>query len=89
MGYITSDALFYESVSFGLEYLLEGILHGNGDFQLLNSAEKQNTLSNLKNSISAIPDLYQFVTEKTFLSQNQINDLHGKIDSVYTLVEAM
>lgn len=89
MGYITSDALFYESVAFGLEHLIEGILHGNGDFQLLNSDEIQNTLSNLKNSVSPIPDLYQFVTEKTFLSQTQSNDLHAKIDSVYTLVEAM
>ncbi len=48
MSFITSDNKVYESMQFGLNYLLNGIKSGNARFKLLKQDQVKNTLDNLK-----------------------------------------
>lgn len=87
MGYITSDDMFYESVLFGLNFLIDGATNNN-DFTLLTNEGIQVTLGYLKND-NGDPSLKMFVENKGFLSQTEKNTLTNKINTLYDLVGDM
>lgn len=87
MGYITSDDMFYESVMFGLNFLINGATNNN-DFTLLTNEGIQVTLGYLKND-DGNPSLKMFVENKGFLSQTEKNTLINKINTLYDLVDDM
>jgi len=87
MGYITSDDMFYESVMFGLNFLIDGATNNN-DFTLLTNEGIQVTLGYLKND-DGNPSLKMFVENKGFLSQTEKNTLINKINTLYDLVDDM
>ena len=87
MGYITSDEMFYESVKFGLDFLIDGA-DNNLDFKLLTSEGIQVTLGYLKND-NGNPSLKIFVENKEFLTQTEKGTLITKINSLYDLVDGM
>jgi hypothetical protein len=87
MGYITSDEMFYESVKFGLDFLIDGA-DNNLDFKLLTSEGIQVTLGYLKND-NGNPSLKMFVENKEFLTQTEKGTLITKINSLYDLVDGM
>lgn len=88
MGYITSDALFYESVVFGLDYLIEGIRSGDSHFTLTNPQTISISMNYLKNELPD-PDLRQFVEEKHFLGVDEKAAILHKIDILYDLMADM
>ena len=87
MGYITSDDMFYESVKFGLDFLIDGA-NNNSDFTLLTNEGIQVTLGYLKND-DGIPSLKMFVENKGFLTQTEKTTLITKINTLYDLVDGM
>lgn len=87
MGYITSDDMFYESVKFGLDFLIDGA-NNNSDFTLLTNEGIQVTLGYLKND-DGNPSLKMFVENKGFLTQTEKTTLITKIDTLYDLVDGM
>ena len=87
MGYITSDEMFYESVKFGLDFLIDGA-DNNLDFKLLTSEGIQVTLGYLKND-NGNPSLKIFVENKEFLTQTEKGTLITKIIYLYHLVDGM
>lgn len=89
MGYITSDALFYESLVFGLDFLIDGILSGNPHFTLLNQGTIDISMGVLLNADPNSPDLAQFVNEKNFLSSAEKSALTSKIHQLHTLLGGM
>ena len=89
MGYITSDDMFYESVVFGLDYLIDGINSGDNHFTLTNQSTIDISMGYLKNNSSSDPDLKQFVESKSFLSQNDKNTIISKINTLYDLLDNM
>lgn len=88
MGYITSDDMFYESVVFGLDYLIDGVNSGDNHFILTDSNTINISMGYLKND-SNDPDLKQFVESKSFLSQNEKDIIIGKINTLYDLLDNM
>lgn len=89
MGYITSDDMFYESVVFGLDYLINGINSGDNHFTLTNQSTIDISMGYLKNNSSSDPDLKQFVESKSFLTQSEKDLIIGKIDTLYSLLDNM
>jgi hypothetical protein len=87
MGYITSDDMFYESVKFGLDFLIDGA-NNNSDFTLLTNEGIQVTLGYLKND-DGNPSLKMFVENKGFLTQTEKTTLITKINTLYDLVDGM
>ena len=87
MGYITSDDMFYESVKFGLDFLIDGA-NNNSDFTLLTNEGIQVTLGYLKND-DGNPSLKMFVENKGFLTQTEKTTLITKINTLYYLVDGM
>ena len=87
MGYITSEDMFYESVLFGLNFLIDGAT-SNNDFTLLTNEGIQVTLGYLKNN-DGNPSLKMFVENKEFLSKTEKNTLINKIITLYNLVDGM
>ena len=87
MGYITSEDMFYESVLFGLNFLIDGAT-SNNDFTLLTNEGIQVTLGYLKNN-DGNPSLKMFVENKEFLSKTEKNTLINKINTLYNLVDGM
>ena len=87
MGYITSDDMFYESVMFGLDFLIDGA-DNNNDFTLLYNESIQVTLGYLKNN-DGNPSLKMFVENKGFLTQTEKGVLIAKINTLYDLVDGM
>jgi len=87
MGYITSDDMFYESVKFGLDFLIDGA-NNNSDFTLLTNEGIQVTLGYLKNG-DGNPSLKMFVENKGFLTQTEKTTLITKINTLYDLVDGM
>jgi len=88
MGYITSDDMFYESVVFGLDYLIDGINSGDNHFTLLTDESINVTLGYLKND-DGNPSIKMFVENKGFLSQTEKDTIISKINTLYSLVENM
>ena len=86
MGYITSDNMFYESIVFGLDFLIEGIKQDENHFVLDNEQSIQLTKGNLKDSN---PNLKMFVSNKDFLSSSQKDIINEKINLLYELVNEM
>ena len=87
MGYITSDDMFYESVKFGLDFLIDGA-NNNSDFTLLTNEGIQVTLGYLKND-DGNPSLKMFVENKGLLTQTEKTTLITKINTLYDLVDGM
>ena len=87
MGYITSDDMFYESVKFGLDFLIDGA-NNNSDFTLLTNEGIQVTLGYLKND-DGNPSLKMVVENKGFLTQTEKTTLITKINTLYDLVDGM
>ena len=87
MGYISSNNMFYESVLFGLNFLIDGATNNN-DFTLLTDERIQVTLEYLKNN-DGNPSLKMFVENKEFLTQTEKNTLINKINTLYDLVGDM
>ena len=75
MGYITSDNMFYESIVFGLDFLIEGIKQDENHFVLDKEQSIQLTKGNLKDSN---PNLKMFVSNKDFLSSSQKDIINEK-----------
>ena len=87
MGYITSDDMFYESVKFWLDFLID-CANNNSDFTLLTNEGIQVTLGYLKND-DGNPSLKMFVENKGFLTQTEKTTLITKINTLYDLVDGM
>ena len=79
--------MFYESVLFGLNFLIDGAT-SNNDFTLLTNEGIQVTLGYLKNN-DGNPSLKMFVENKGFLSKTERNTLINKINTLYNLVAGM
>jgi hypothetical protein len=88
MGYITSDDMFYESVTFGLNFLINGINSGDNHFTILNNDSIELILNNLINN-SGSPSIKMFVENKEFLSQIEKNNIIDKINILFSLVQEM
>ena len=79
--------MFYESVKFGLDFLIDGANNDN-DFTLLYDESIQVTLGYLKND-DGNPSLKMFVENKGFLTQTEKTTLTTKINTLYDLVDGM
>ena len=84
MSYITSDNKLYESLQFGLNYLIKGIKSGNPRFKLLKRDQIENTLDNLKDNPSS--NLIDNLKRRNFLTANQSNKLIELTEELYILV---
>ncbi len=84
MSYITSDNKLYESLQFGLNYLLNGIKSGNSKFKLLKADQIRNTLDNLKDNKAS--NLMDNLKSKNNLSATQKEMLNTLIEELYMLV---
>ena len=84
MSYITSDNKLYESLQFGLNYLLNGIKSGNSKFKLLKADQIRNTLDNLKDNKAY--NLMDNLKSKNNLSATQKEMLNTLIEELYMLV---
>jgi hypothetical protein len=84
MSYITSDNKLYESLQFGLNYLLSGVKSGNQKFKLLRVDQIRNTLDNLKDNKAS--NLIDNLKSKNNLSTNQKETLIKLVEELYSLV---
>jgi hypothetical protein len=84
MSYITSDNKVYESLQFGLNYLLNGIKSGNTRFRLSKADQIQNTLDNLKDNKAS--NLIDNLKSKSSLSANQKDILIKLVEEIYSQV---
>ena len=88
MGYITSDNMFYESITFGLDYLINGINSGDNHFTILYNDSIEVILNYLINN-SGNPSIKMYVENKEFLSQTEKNNINDKINILFDLVLEM
>ena len=84
MSYITSDNKLYESLQFGLNYLLNGIKSGNPKFKLLKADQITNTLDNLKDNKAS--NLIDNLKSKNNLTPTQKDTLNKLVEELYSLV---
>ncbi len=84
MSYITSDNKLYESLNFGLNYLINGVKSGNPRFKLLRPDQIRNTLDNLKDNKAS--NLIDNLNNKYNLSVTQKDVLNKRIQELYMLV---
>ena len=84
MSYITSDNKLYESLQFGLNYLLNGIKSGNPKFKLLKADQITNTLDNLKDNKAS--NLMDNLKSKNNLNATQKETLNKLVEELYMLV---
>jgi hypothetical protein len=84
MSYITSDNKLYESLKFGLNYLLNGIKSGNPKFKLLRADQIRNTLDNLKDNKAS--NLIDNLKNKNNLNTTQKDSLIKLTEELYVLV---
>lgn len=84
MSYLTSENKVYESLQFGLNYLLNGIKSGSPRFKLLKSDQIKNTLDNLKDNKAS--NLIDNVKNKSNLTVTQKDILIKSADELYNLV---
>ena len=88
MSYITSDDKLYESLVFGLNFLINGINSGNNHFTLTEQLSITTSMGYLKNNTSD-PDVKEYVGSNQYLSQNQKNTISTKVDILHTLLSNM
>lgn len=88
MGYITGDDMFYESVIFGLNHLINGNLNNPNRFKLNYQQSIDISMGYLKNDTNA-PDLKEFVESKDFLTQSEKNTIISKINTLYDQLDNM
>ncbi|MBP6756539.1 MAG: hypothetical protein KA210_10345 [Bacteroidia bacterium] len=84
MSYITSDNKLYESLKFGLNYLLNGIKSGNQKFKLLRPDQIRNTLDNLKDNKAF--NLIDNLKNKNNLNASQKDSLIKLTEELYLFV---
>lgn len=84
MSFITSDNKVYESLQFGLNYLLNGIKLGNPRFKLLKPDQIKNSLDNLKDNKAS--NLIDNIKSKTNLSSIQKDSIIKLTEELYTQV---
>jgi hypothetical protein len=84
MSYITSDNKVYESLQFGLNYLLNGIKSGNTRFRLYKADQIKNTLDNLKDNKAS--NLIDNLKSKNSISASQKDILIKLADELYNQV---
>ncbi len=84
MSYITSDNKLYESLQFGLNYLINGIKSGNPKFKLLRADQITNTLDNLKDNKAS--NLIDNLKSKNNLNATQKETLNKLVEELYMLV---
>jgi len=87
MTYITSDSKLYESLRFGLNYLLNGIKSEKPKFRLLKADQIKNTLDNLKDNKSS--NLIDNVKNNNFLNSTQKDTINKLAEELYILVSKM
>lgn len=84
ISFITSDNKVYESLQFGLNYLLNGIKSGNPRFKLLKPDQIKNSLDNLKDNNAS--NLIDNIKSKTNLSSIQKDSTIKLTEELYTQV---
>lgn len=84
ISFITSDDKVYESLQFGLNYLLNGIKLGNPRFKLLKPDQIKNSLDNLKDNKAS--NLIDNIKSKTNLSSIQKDSIIKLTEELYTQV---
>lgn len=84
ISFITSDNKVYESLQFGLNYLLNGIKSGNPRFKLLKPDQIKNSLDNLKDNNAS--NLIDNIKSKTNLSSIQKDSIIKLTEELYTQV---
>lgn len=84
MSFITSDNKVYESLQFGLNYLLNGIKSGNPRFRLLKPDQIKNSLDNLKDNKAS--NLIDNIKSKTNLSSIQKDSIIKLTEELYNQV---
>lgn len=84
MSYITSDNKVYESLQFGLNYLINGIKSGNQRFKLLKADQIKNSLDNIKDNKDS--NLIDNLKSKNNLSSIQKDTLIKLAEELYGLV---